>query len=111
MKDSLFPSGTAPTYNPGPAKGPGVIIDPDQQGVKRPAAVAGDDQRLFLSLAEAGRLFGVGRCRAWEMARSGELPTVRIGRRWYVPRRAVDQLAEDALSRAQAVLAQQGRGE
>ncbi|HEY8743359.1 MAG TPA: helix-turn-helix domain-containing protein, partial [Chloroflexota bacterium] len=48
----------------------------------------------FLSLAEAGRLLGVGRRRAWELAHAGSLPAIRLGRRWYVPRRALDALVD-----------------
>jgi excisionase family DNA binding protein len=62
-------------------------------------------EREFLSLAEAGRLLGVGRCRAWELAHTGALPAIRLGRRWYVPRRALDALVEGALERSCEVLA------
>lgn len=64
----------------------------------------------FLSLAEAGQLLGVGRCRAWELARAGLLPAIRLGRRWFVPRRALDVLVDRALARSQeALAAQEGR--
>lgn len=61
----------------------------------------------FLSLAEAGRLLGVGRCRAWELAHAGQLPAIRLGRRWYVPRRAIDALVDRALENSE-VLARRG---
>lgn len=64
----------------------------------------------FLSLAEAGRLLGVGRCRAWELARAGLLPAIRLGRRWYVPRRALDALVDQALAQSREALAQQREG-
>ena len=57
-------------------------------------------EREFLSLAEAGRLLGVGRCRAWELANAGALPAIRLGRRWFVPRRALDALVEGAIQRS-----------
>jgi excisionase family DNA binding protein len=52
-------------------------------------------------------LLGVGRCRAWELAHTGALPAIRLGRRWYVPRRALDALVEGALERSREVLARQ----
>jgi excisionase family DNA binding protein len=41
---------------------------------------------LTLSVEEAGRLLGVSRGVAYEAARSGQLPTIRLGRRILVPR-------------------------
>ena len=38
-----------------------------------------------LPVEEAGRLLGIGRTSAWRAARSGELPTITIGRRVVVP--------------------------
>jgi excisionase family DNA binding protein len=54
---------------------------------------------VFISVAEAGRLLGVGRCRAYELVRDGHLPAVRMGRSWRVPRRALDVLADTAITR------------
>lgn len=64
-----------------------------------------DNQREFLSLPEVGQLLGVGRCRAWELAQSGALPAIRLGRRWYVPRRALDALVDGAIERSREVIA------
>jgi hypothetical protein len=38
-----------------------------------------------LPVEEAGRLIGIGRSAAYAAARSGELPTITIGRRVVVP--------------------------
>ena len=46
---------------------------------------------LTVSVPEAARLLGIGRNTAYVAARSGELPTVRIGGRIVVP---VHRLAE-----------------
>jgi excisionase family DNA binding protein len=43
-------------------------------------------ERLTLTVEEAGRLLGVSRGLAYEAARSGELPTIRLGSRLVVPR-------------------------
>src|SRR5690242_4222302 len=59
----------------------------------------------FLSLDEVGALLGVKRGRAWELARAGYLPSVRLGRRWYVPRKALDRLADDAFASTRTALA------
>ena len=45
--------------------------------------------RLVVSVAEAGRLLGVSRAFAYELAARGELPTIRLGRRILVPKAAL----------------------
>ena len=65
------------------------------------------ERKAFLTVPEAGRHFGVGRARAYQMVRRGEIPAIRLGRRWYVPRRALERLADDALEQA-AQLAREG---
>ncbi len=45
-----------------------------------------------LTIAEAARRLRIGRNGAYEAARRGELPVVRIGRRLLVPRAALDHL-------------------
>lgn len=57
--------------------------------------------RLTLSIAEAAELVGISRTTAYELAHSGELPTVRLGRRILVP---VNQLAETLGTDVEAVL-------
>lgn len=42
-------------------------------------------QRLTHTVPEAGRMLGVGRSAAYEAARRGDIPTIRIGRRILVP--------------------------
>ena len=44
------------------------------------------DARLTLTIAEAAELLGVSRGVAYEAARTGELETIRLGRRLLVPR-------------------------
>lgn len=43
------------------------------------------DRRLAVSVAEAASLLGISRSFAYELARRGELPAVRLGRRLVVP--------------------------
>lgn len=54
-------------------------------------------ERLTLTVEEAAELLGVSRGTAYEAARRGELPVVRIGRRLLVPRaRLAELLGGDA---------------
>ena len=39
---------------------------------------------------EVGRLLGLGRNQVYAAARSGQIPTLRIGHRWLVPSAALD---------------------
>ena len=41
--------------------------------------------QLTMSVPEAGRRLGIGRNTAYEAARQGQLPVIRIGRRMMVP--------------------------
>lgn len=43
-----------------------------------------DSGRLMYTVAEVARLLGIGRSTAYELMLSGELPAVRMGRRWLV---------------------------
>lgn len=45
------------------------------------------DERLLLTVEEAARRLGIGRSLAWRLVRSGELPSVRLGRLVRVPER------------------------
>lgn len=45
-----------------------------------------------LTVEEAAKLLRIGRNSAYEAARRGELPVVRIGRRLLVPRVALERL-------------------
>ena len=44
-------------------------------------------ERLLLTVEEAARRLGIGRTLAWRLVRSGELPSVRLGRLVRVPER------------------------
>lgn len=49
-------------------------------------------ERGALSIPEAGERLGVGRSLAFELARRGELPTIRLGGRRVVPVHALRHL-------------------
>jgi len=50
------------------------------------------DQRLTLKVEEAGRLLGISRSHAYDLIREGVIPSLRLGRRIVVPRRAIDAM-------------------
>ena len=51
-------------------------------------------EKLTVTVDEAGKLLGISRNTAFEAARRGDLPVIRIGRRLLVPRAAPDRLLE-----------------
>ena len=51
-------------------------------------------QPLLLSVPQAAHLLGLGATFTWDLVRRGDLPSVRLGRRVLVPRRAIERLAE-----------------
>ena len=54
--------------------------------------VLGEADRLTLTVEEAAHLLGISRGLAYELARSGQLPVVRLGRRLLVPRVALERM-------------------
>ena len=55
-----------------------------------------DRSSTTLSVPEAGRRLGVGRCKSYELARLGLLPVLRLGKKLRVPVVAMDQMMRDA---------------
>ncbi len=53
-------------------------------------------EKQTLSIYEAGKVLGIGRSAAYEAARKGELPVLKIGRRLLVPIVALERLLEEA---------------
>jgi excisionase family DNA binding protein len=49
-----------------------------------------------IKIEEAGKVLGISRNTAYEAARSGELPTIKIGKRLLVPKVALDRLLDSA---------------
>jgi excisionase family DNA binding protein len=45
-----------------------------------------------VSVAEAAEILGIGRSLAYDAVRTGRIPALRIGRRWLIPRAALDRL-------------------
>jgi excisionase family DNA binding protein len=52
--------------------------------------------RLTYTILEAAKALGVGKGKAYEMARTGQLPVLRFGKRLVVPRYALEQMLKQA---------------
>jgi predicted DNA-binding transcriptional regulator AlpA len=52
----------------------------------------GPVKRQTYHLEEVAKLFGIGRNQAYEGARRGDFPTIRIGKRIVAPKAAIDKL-------------------
>jgi excisionase family DNA binding protein len=57
-------------------------------------------ERLTLTVEEAGELLGISRALAYEMARTGQLPTLRFGKRIVVPKKAIESMLERPVASA-----------
>ena len=54
----------------------------------------GSGQPLTHTVEETAKLLRIGRNRAYEAVRSGEIPSIRIGKRILVPRVALERMLE-----------------
>lgn len=64
----------------------------------RPLSMLELRQRTTLTVSEAASVLGIGRSTAYRMASTGDLPTVRLGRRsWRVSAPALVALLEHGL--------------
>lgn len=54
-----------------------------------------DSDRLTLSVAEAGKLLGLSRSLMYEAIRTGQIPSIRIGRRILIPIAPLERLLEE----------------
>lgn len=52
------------------------------------------DERLTLTVEETGRILGISRAHAYELARTGEIPSIKLGGRVVVPRHALNRFLE-----------------
>jgi len=54
-----------------------------------------DNERLTLTVNEVARVLGISRGLAYSMVKTGEIPSVRFGKRVLIPRRALEKLLEE----------------
>jgi excisionase family DNA binding protein len=52
------------------------------------------NKRMTLTIEEAAEELGISRGKGYDAAKSGEIPTIKIGRRLLVPRVALDRMLE-----------------
>lgn len=52
-------------------------------------------EQVVYTVSETAALLRIGRSLAYDWAKSGKLPTIRIGRRLLIPRAAVDKLLSE----------------
>ena len=62
----------------------GIVEEPRMESITRQT----------LSVAEAAEVLGISRAHAYDCVRSGELPSITLGRRVVIPLRALDELLE-----------------
>ena len=55
-------------------------------------ATGEDQERLCFSIPEAARMLGISRGLAYELARSGQIPVLRLGKRLLVPKIALERM-------------------
>jgi len=53
-------------------------------------------ERATLSIEQTAQILGCGRSLAYEMARQGRIPTLRLGRKLVVPKLALEKMLADA---------------
>ncbi|KAB2920018.1 MAG: helix-turn-helix domain-containing protein [Hyphomicrobiaceae bacterium] len=51
--------------------------------------------KVTMSVPEAAKRLGIGRNQAYEAARQGEIPSIRVGKRILVPVVAFERLLQD----------------
>ena len=59
-----------------------------------------NDTLLTLTIEEAASALGIGRSSAYEAARRGDIPAVRIGKRLLVPRAALERMLDNPTAAA-----------
>jgi len=68
------------------------------------------EDKLVYSVIEMAALLGIGRSKAYELIRSGTIPSLKLGRRIVIPKLALSQfLAECAYQNADEAAAQPGK--
>jgi len=55
-----------------------------------------NEEKLTMTVEEAGALLGISRALAYEMANTGKIPILRFGKRMLVPRKALENMLASA---------------
>ncbi|MHB8084792.1 MAG: helix-turn-helix domain-containing protein [Dehalococcoidia bacterium] len=59
-----------------------------------------DEAKLTLSVEQAGKILGIGRSLAYDLARRDELPVIRFGKRILVSRPALEKMLSEVKAKA-----------
>ena len=63
-----------------------------------------EEERLVYTVEEAGRLLGLSRSSSYEAVRNHSIPSIRIGGRVLVPKKALERMLEGEDQRPSNVL-------
>ncbi len=74
-----------------------IPLDEEQSGRGPTPAGGRTANRATITVTEAAEVLGISRSTAYELARDGTLPSLRLGRRLVVPRHALQELLNSAL--------------
>jgi excisionase family DNA binding protein len=72
------------------------VCGPVRVGSYQEVHLLSDVDRITLTVEEAAELLGISRGLAYQLVAQGDIPSVRLGRRIVVPRRALDALLDTA---------------
>ena len=53
-----------------------------------------NEEKLTMTIDEAGALLGIGRSFAYQLAHEGKLPVIRLGKRFLVSRKAFEAMLD-----------------
>ena len=67
-------------------------------------------ERQTVTVEEAAQVLGISRSTAYEAVRRGELPVIRIGRRYVVPRLALERMLSQVREQAETYRGAVGGG-
>lgn len=60
------------------------------------------DEKITLTVKEAGKRLGCGNNKAYELVRSGRLRSIQLGKKFLIPVREIDDFLEREMSLAEA---------
>ena len=55
-----------------------------------------DNSRATLTVEKAAEYMGIGRSLCYELLRRGEIPAIRLGSRWLIPKARLDEMLNQA---------------
>ena len=62
----------------------------------------GIDERACMTVPEAAKILRISRNHAYELARQGKLPVIRLGKRLIIPRIGFEKWLEESLARCKS---------